>query len=383
MNSTLEKLTLDLGERKQLLRADRNIHTFFLKDEDPQKLIIYSFGHILKGIERQATLVDIAVTLGRRIRQKYKVKRDTIGACHVGWFIIISFIEVGLLSVILKHTKTKKGKGSKYPSYIVAVKNKKELFALWDEISKTEEEIDLFPSKQKLSPWVSGLHETGIPIVKKSSNELLSKFNKEEHQYLFDVLNKLSSTPWLINLPVLNVLEFFMENETEKTPLKFKTEKDIERRESLFIETSSIIKLAKRHQHAVFYHLYNFDFRGRIYPNTAFLHEQSSDTAKGLILFAEGEALGEEGTYWLFLHGANSWGNDKVSLDDRVEFSIGNYERDLRIASDPYNNTEWMEADKPWSYLAYCFELSLLQAWVDSGRSQADFISNLPIYIDG
>jgi DNA-directed RNA polymerase len=383
LNSTLEKLTLDLGERKQTLRADRNIHTFFLKEEDPKKIIIYSFGHILKGIERQATLVDIAVTLGRRIRQKYKKKRDTIGACHVGWFILISFIEVGLLSILLKHTKVKKGKLSKYPSYIVVVKNKKELFSLWDEISATEEEIDLFPTKQKPAPWASGIHETGIPIIKKSSNEIISKFSKEQHQYLFDVLNKLGSTPWLINTPVLEVLSFFMENDTEKTPLKFKTEKNHERRESLLIETSSIIKLARRHQDDVFYHLYNYDFRGRIYPNTAFLHEQSSDTAKGLLLFAEGKQLGDDGLYWLFLHGANSWGYDKASLDDRVNFSSTNYERDLRIAANPCENTEWIDAEKPWSYLAYCFELSLLQAWIEKGNEQETFVSNLPIYIDG
>ena len=100
MNSSLIDLVNDLDERKSTLRADRNIHTFFLKEQDSKKLIIYSFGHIIKGIERKATLVDLAVTLGRRIRQKLRVKRNTIAACHVGWFILISFIETKLVEEI-------------------------------------------------------------------------------------------------------------------------------------------------------------------------------------------------------------------------------------------------------------------------------------------
>lgn len=122
---------------------------------------------------------------------------------------------------------------------------------------------------------------------------------------------------------------------------------------------------------------------GRIYPNTAFLHEQGSDNAKGLLLFANGTTIGEEGFYWLLLHGSNTWGNDKVSLDDRVEFCLQNYDLFVQYATDPYSYTGWTKADKPFSFLAFCNEIRLLQEWCDAGNEQEDFISHLPLFIDG
>jgi DNA-directed RNA polymerase len=37
-----------------------------------------------------------------------------------------------------------------------------------------------------------------------------------------------------------------------------------------------------------------------------------------LIEFAEGKPLGERGVWWLGVHGANLWGNDKVSLESQA-----------------------------------------------------------------
>ena len=122
---------------------------------------------------------------------------------------------------------------------------------------------------------------------------------------------------------------------------------------------------------------------GRIYPNTAFLHEQGSDNAKGLLLFANGTPIGEEGLYWILLHGSNVWGNDKVSLDDRVEFCLQNYDLFVQYARTPTEHTGWTQADKPFGFLAFCNELKLLQDWCDAGNAQEDFISHLPLFIDG
>lgn len=89
--SHLEKLVSDFEFRKKTLRADRNQYTFFLKNEDSKRIILYSFAHIIKGLERKATLVDLAVTVGRRVRQRLKQQRSSIAACQVGWFILVSF----------------------------------------------------------------------------------------------------------------------------------------------------------------------------------------------------------------------------------------------------------------------------------------------------
>ena len=122
---------------------------------------------------------------------------------------------------------------------------------------------------------------------------------------------------------------------------------------------------------------------GRLYPNRAFFHEQGDDVAKSMLLHANGSQLGEEGLYWLFVHGSNTWGNDKVSLDDRVAFIEERYEEILSFSRDPYNNTGWMDADKPLSYLAFCKEVQLLNDWVEAGNQQEEFVTNLVCYVDG
>jgi hypothetical protein len=265
---TLEDLIDDIRIRQSFLRADRNIHTFFLKEEDPRKLIVYSFGHVLKGIERKATLVDLSVTIGRRLRQRLRLPRNSVSACHVGWFILVSFIEKGLLYYEMKHFDKRSGKKSKYLTYHARVNDRKSLFEIWSSIAD-DEKVDLFPSLDKPAPWVGGMHPLGYGIIKKASPDILKKFSPEAQPMVFRVLNKLGSAGWLVNKPVLDVFNFFLDQKEGPTPFKFRDEKDEERRESLIIEASSIQRLANKHVDKVFYHLYNFDFRGRVYVNTA------------------------------------------------------------------------------------------------------------------
>lgn len=378
----LQRLIQDFDYRKISLRADRNQYTYFLKEEDGRKIILYSFAHIIKGVERKATLVDLTVTLGRRVRQKLRLARNSVAACQVGWFILVSFLEVGLLDYQLEKTGKKGGRKSKYLGYVINVKNKKELFDLWEELN-TEEGIDLFPTNEPVAPWTGPMHPLGYSIIKKSSPEITSRLTPESQPMIYHALNKLGSQPWMVNTPMLEVIEYYMDQPAEGNPLKFKTEKDHEKRASLEIELSSIVRLARKNSDRLFYHLYNLDFRGRFYPNTAFLHEQSSDNAKSLLLLAKGAPLGEEGFYWLLVHGSNTWGNDKDTLDNRAEFCLQNYQLFLDYANDPYSNVGWMKADKPFSFLAFCKELALLEAWVTGGGDQDDFVSNLVCYIDG
>jgi DNA-directed RNA polymerase len=47
------------------------------------------------------------------------------------------------------------------------------------------------------------------------------------------------------------------------------------------------------------------------------LTPQGDDAAKGLLTFAQGVPLGEDGAYWLAIHVANCFGVDKVSFEER------------------------------------------------------------------
>lgn len=132
-----------------------------------------------------------------------------------------------------------------------------------------------------------------------------------------------------------------------------------------------------------FHYVYNLDWRGRMYPVGPALTPQGDDVAKGMLHFAHSSRLGDDGAYWLAIHGANTFGVDKVSFEQRIEWVEENTPMILECARDPFLFTAWAEADSPFCFLAFCFEWAALQAWVDSDQPQAEFQSRLAVAFDG
>ena len=129
---------------------------------------------------------------------------------------------------------------------------------------------------------------------------------------------------------------------------------------------------------AAIYFPMQLDFRGRCYAVPSYLNPQGADPAKGLLLFSEGKPLTTpEAIKWLAVHGSNVWGNDKVSLEDRHAWVLENEGEILAVAENPYDNRMWFEADKPWQFLAFCFE------WAGHIKEGATFVSHLPVAMDG
>ena len=131
------------------------------------------------------------------------------------------------------------------------------------------------------------------------------------------------------------------------------------------------------------YHTYNCDFRGRIYNTTVFLEEQASDQAKALLQYTDSAPLGQFGLQWLMVYAANMYGNDKIPLNDRVTFVEDNMEEFIDYANNPMDNRGWLEADKPWSFLMCCIELSEIANWSENGYDYESFPSSIICYIDG
>jgi len=152
------------------------------------------------------------------------------------------------------------------------------------------------------------------------------------------------------------------------------------RRQSAVIAFMQAFKTAQElKEWEEFYYVYTCDFRGRIYCATSGLSPQGADTAKGLIQFARSERLGVSGVKWLAIQGANTYGEDKLSYDDRVEWVKANTDNIRRSVSDPIRAREWWgEADKPYQFLAFCYE------WADCdyGRN-TEAHSSIPVGLDG
>ncbi len=54
--------------------------------------------------------------------------------------------------------------------------------------------------------------------------------------------------------------------------------------------------------------------------------------------------------------GANVYGEDKIALEDRVQWTFDHEEEILWCAEDPLKFDWWQQAGKPFSFLAFCFE---------------------------
>jgi DNA-directed RNA polymerase len=126
------------------------------------------------------------------------------------------------------------------------------------------------------------------------------------------------------------------------------------------------------------YFVYFADFRGRLYAQTTGISPQGSDLQKALLRFAKGKPLDTlDAVKWFCVNGANKWGYDKVSLDNRVKWVKEHHDRIMSFAEDPINNRGWQEADVPLQFLAWCFEYAEWRTTPDT------FLSHLPIGMDG
>jgi DNA-directed RNA polymerase len=122
----------------------------------------------------------------------------------------------------------------------------------------------------------------------------------------------------------------------------------------------------------------NLDFRGRMYPVNQDLHYQGDDLSKALIMFAEGKPIGPDGEYWLAVRLANDFGMDKLPLNERVKWVHEHEDDILDSARDPLDGRRfWNMADSPWQFLAGCHE------WAMMKKEGADFVSHLPVFVDG
>ena len=145
---------------------------------------------------------------------------------------------------------------------------------------------------------------------------------------------------------------------------------------------AKIIWLAQKFKdYATLFYPLQFDFRGRAYCVPAFLNYQSIGGAKAMLLFSNGKEITPEnrGEFWLAVHGANMYGEDKISLEDRVKWVNDNEEWIVKCAQDPFRNREWEDASNGFQFLAFCEEWRRYQ----SRAIFEKFISYLPVNVDG
>lgn len=124
------------------------------------------------------------------------------------------------------------------------------------------------------------------------------------------------------------------------------------------------------------------DFRGRLYPLPQDLHPQGDGLTKALLQFADGKPLFDSGLRWLMVALANAAGQDKLGLDERVQWVHDNRAAILDSADDPLDGRRfWCSPaiDDPWGFLALAFE------YADARRhpgGPAQYVCHQPVQVD-
>jgi DNA-directed RNA polymerase len=133
----------------------------------------------------------------------------------------------------------------------------------------------------------------------------------------------------------------------------------------------------------------SLDFRGRVYPLTHYLTPQGDDLSKALLTFAEAKPLGEDGAFWLAIHGANCLDvlptGEKVktmTMAERATWIQENTKRICQVADDPYADLWWTDAGEPLQFYAFCHEWRGFYEMWKQGRGD-EYECSLPVSMDG
>ena len=88
------------------------------------------------------------------------------------------------------------------------------------------------------------------------------------------------------------------------------------------------------------------------------MNPQGNDVARGVLEFARGMPIeNERALGWIMIQGANAFGMDRGTMDERIAWVEENQRAILRAAEEPLADLWWAkEAEDPWQFLAFCFD---------------------------
>jgi DNA-directed RNA polymerase len=348
--------------------------------------VFYLYTRPKRGSTQLIYFSELVTAVGNAVRSKLKLKKDSSLAAKTGAFILYTFEQLELIVVTL-------GQGPNgHNTYIVNILNDEAICDLWSSLGSPQ--IEKMPALLPYAPWDSFRHKTGLSIVKTGNRGVLESLSPQTHPIVFECLNRAQQVGWQVNKEVFKIHAWALKNKVEAFADIWE-QQNPQAKATKLREARTIGEIAKRFLNQTFYHLYYYDFRGRKYPTTAYLHEQGSDFARGLLLRADAKALGEGGYFWLLVSLGSLWAGesgrpdgaktDKIPLKDRKKWALDNEDTLLSYAENPKVNQGWMRADKPWQFLATCIELKNLRIHQYHRGDFEDYSyeSKLECFIDG
>ena len=350
----------------------------------------------------------------RRRKLREQANRDGVGwvewsktdKLHVGIRLVELMVQAtGLIEIghnIVKKKKTKVIKITEKTLEWIKERN------AWNELLSPEYKPMVSIPLGWTSPIGGGYKDLKLDLVKQKNKRFREELASFQMPQVYEAVNNMQSTPFQINRFILDVMNYAWEKgfqyggmpsselpafpnrphdiDTNKEALlQYKIAKREVHDERAVIKSkrilfSQVLNTAKDYsEYEKIYYPLQLDFRGRVYCVPAFLNYQSVGGAKALIKFSNGKPITTEnkGIFWLAVHGANCWGNDKVALADRHQWIEDNSDWIVACGKDPLGNLQWNDADSPYQFLAFCDE------WARFKEEGEGFVSHIPVAVDG
>jgi len=185
----------------------------------------------------------------------------------------------------------------------------------WKKIGENEFEggfsVEGVQKEKRLIPSNKKMKKTGHPGFEPSDK-------------CVEAINSLQRTAWSINKDMLPVIEEILnkeickhieesllinwDSENEKCLISLNSTKD-QNNISLdsVREWEDDLRHAKQNTDYPLYHVYNMDYRGRIYSTVSRLDHQGDDISRAMLLFHESSKIDERGWYWFKIHTVAAW----------------------------------------------------------------------------
>jgi len=346
-----------------------------------------------------AQLTAVSTAIGQRVARIIKREPPVLPwNMHVrlGDLFIEAFYNCGYIDIYYPKTRD--------TSYIISATAK------WIDLADIPEAM----SRISLAHTVLERPDRIRKIIQADNEPLIKEWTEEDNPEFLTMMgtpwitsvDKLQRTGWRINQRVYDALIENKDSFVSSIPIEDNDAKEMKRRSKL-VEWGFITTKAKMlYDKDVFYQFMQADYRGRLYYSESFLNYQGSDLARGMMTFARGKPMTEDGLFWLAVHTATCF-NQSYNLDEIPEWCEADYKKYLEneklesISVDKFtleDRVRWTNdnmdvltemgsksivtdmAEKPVSFLSCCLE------WYDYQRATKDnriHISHLPVPIDG
>jgi len=323
-NSTVQVISRTIGTYYEDRRGRRHHGYEYLKErgllQHPEHVATITVGQITSGSKVASTAVRIgtAVASTQGLPLIWREKFD------IGLWLLSVAVYSGLYEVRRNNGEQPTSDRSTEP------------YRIWSVYSPARQTEGYLSTEGPFPEWTDSIDEDGRQLL---YSDCYTPEVRPDSTWI-NAVHHLEGIPFQINKPVLKAVQRVGVKTSNPT-----------KREQL----EQIIATAEGLLGSTFHHRVHIDQRGRIYISRSPINFQQGDIARGLLEFAEGVPLTDDGIRAIYLHIANCNG-EKGDINERIEYAKDHHATWIEYAEG--SSDEWQNAPDPWQLLRACIELA-------------------------